>query len=225
MSDLMRPWWGDAERRGRGSSLNSLQDQLTRLFTDPFGWLTRSDPWGSGLEVHEDPDGWIVEVRLPGVAPEEVEIEVAERELAIRARHAEAEAEAGERPATGPVRGSRSDFSYRLTLPAATDLDRIDATMDHGLLTVRLPRSGGIKPRRVTVGSGARPAGAGGGTAGGGQAGGGTAGGGTAGGGAGAGAPGADQQSGQGGGAAGWPHTPNPAPDPSTPPEQALNPS
>jgi HSP20 family protein len=57
-----------------------------------------------------------VTARLPGVAPDEVEVEVEvdDREVAIRAR--------------------------------------VDATMDHGLLTVRLPRTERSKRRTIHIG-------------------------------------------------------------------------
>ncbi len=166
---VRRAWGDDPEEWPRPLAWDLLQQNLARLVSDPFGWLNGPAGWRSRLEVREDRDGWVVEAQLPGVAPEEVEIEVMERELVIRARHAEESGdEPGgepERPAEGERRSyvapgfrSRSDFGYRLTLPAATDLDRIDATMDHGLLTVRLPRSSGAQGRRVPVGRPGRQA-------------------------------------------------------------------
>jgi hypothetical protein len=71
----------------------------------------------------------------------------------VRARHEEGEQAPAneEQPAT---RSSRrfTDFSYRLSLPSDVDTEAIEATMDHGLLTIRLPRSASAKPRRIEVG-------------------------------------------------------------------------
>jgi HSP20 family protein len=99
--------------------------------------------------------------RLPGVAPEEVAVELDDRELCIRAR-SEEEVNADQGMAG---RGSRMrGFEYRLELPARVDAGRIDAVMDHGLLTVTLPRAGRGERRTITVG---RPLHAGGRTVGG----------------------------------------------------------
>jgi HSP20 family protein len=97
------------------------------------------------VDLDEDDEGWTVTARLPGVAPEEVTIEVDDRELSIRAR-SEAEVTGGE----GAER--RRSFDYRFSVPGEVDADRVDATMDHGLLTVRLPRTSRSKRRTIPVG-------------------------------------------------------------------------
>jgi HSP20 family protein len=114
---------------------------------DPF---SRHQP---DIDVEEAGDGWVVEVRLPGVAPEEVFIDVSDRELQIRARHEESEQPPAAEQAPVTRRSRRyADFSYRLSIPSDVDTDAIDATMDHGLLTIRLPRAAGTRSRRITVG-------------------------------------------------------------------------
>jgi HSP20 family protein len=99
------------------------------------------------IDVDDSDDGWTVTARLPGMAPEEVVVEVEGRELSIRARKATGE------EGDGQARMSeRSAFHYRLSLPSDVDPDKVDATMDHGLLTIRLPRSAGSRRRQITVG-------------------------------------------------------------------------
>jgi HSP20 family protein len=91
--------------------------------------ITASDtPSGfGGVDVESGDDGWTVVVQLPGVAAEELNIDVESRELRIQTL----------------TEGEGDGFSYRLALPAEVNTDGVDATMDHGLLTVRLPRAGG----------------------------------------------------------------------------------
>jgi HSP20 family protein len=79
------------------------------------------------VEVRPTDQGWEVVVPLPGVAPEKVAIEVARRELRVFV--------ASEDGSTSAA------FDRRVKLPGDVDPDHIDATMDYGLLTVRLPRS------------------------------------------------------------------------------------
>ncbi|NUR50472.1 MAG: Hsp20/alpha crystallin family protein [Hamadaea sp.] len=79
------------------------------------------------VEVRPTERGWEVVAALPGVAPEEVAVEVADRELRIVVA-----SEDGATPAA---------LDQRVKLPEDVDPDHVDATMDHGLLTVRLPRS------------------------------------------------------------------------------------
>ncbi|MFI6783927.1 Hsp20/alpha crystallin family protein [Micromonospora sp. NPDC050276] len=120
--------------------LQSLRAELSRLVGGRAGT--------SDVELTETSDGWEVVVRLPGVAPEEVAVELDDRELCVRARsEAEVNADQGI-PGGFETRG----FEYRVNLPARVDPDAIDAVMDHGLLRVRLPRASRPAPRTITVG-------------------------------------------------------------------------
>jgi HSP20 family protein len=126
---------------------------------DPFGELQtlRADLGrllggrgsASDIDVEEGDGGWTITARLPGVAPEEVVVELDERELCIRAR-SEAEVNA---ELSGEETGSRRrSFDYRVSLPGDIDEEEIDATMDHGLLVVRLTRSTRSRRRQISIG-------------------------------------------------------------------------
>ncbi|MEV6812549.1 Hsp20/alpha crystallin family protein [Micromonospora sp. NPDC051296] len=120
--------------------LQSLRAELSRL--------VGGRPGPPEVELGETTDGWEVVVRLPGVAPEEVAVELDERELCVRAR-TEAEVNADHGISGGfETRG----FEYRVHMPSRVDPDAIDAVMDHGLLRVRLPRATRPLPRTITVG-------------------------------------------------------------------------
>ncbi|SCL37456.1 HSP20 family protein [Micromonospora pallida] len=120
--------------------LQALRGELARLVGGPSG--------PPEVELTETAEGWEVVVRLPGVAPEEVAVELDDRELCVRARsEAEVNADHGI-PGGLETRG----FEYRVDLPSRVDPDAIDAVMDHGLLRVRLPRAARPAPRTITVG-------------------------------------------------------------------------
>ncbi|KXK59575.1 heat-shock protein Hsp20, partial [Micromonospora rosaria] len=139
---------GAGWRRQQGwdpvGELQSLRSELSRLVGG------RSGP--PEVELVEVPEGWEVIVRLPGVAPEEVAVELDDRELCVRARsEAEVNADQGI-PGGFETRG----FEYRVDLPARIDPDGVDAVMDHGLLRVRLPRAARPTPRTIVVGGSPR---------------------------------------------------------------------
>jgi HSP20 family protein len=98
------------------------------------GW---SQGWSQDVEVDEADDAWTVTVRLPGLAAEEVQVELEDRELRVQAR---------------------PGAPYRITVPSDVDIDAVDATMDHGLLVIRLPRTGRGGARQIRIRSGGRPA-------------------------------------------------------------------
>ena len=128
--------------------LQALRAELGRL----MGGALVGRGGSSDVDLDTTDDGWTVTARLPGVAPEEVAVEVDTRELVIRAR---SEAEVNADLGAGGGEQTRS-FEHRVALPADLDPERVDAVMDHGLLTVRLPRASRPGRRTITVGS-ARP--------------------------------------------------------------------
>lgn len=119
--------------------LAALRKEMARML-EAFAGVIKDAGGPADVDVDEDEDGWTVTARLPGLAPEEVLVEVDQRDLRIRPRIGE-----GEHAATA----HRTTFDYRLTLPGEVDQDRVDATMDHGLLTIRLPRL--TRPGRRTI--------------------------------------------------------------------------
>jgi HSP20 family protein len=130
----------------RFTELRALRAELGRVVGQA---LVRDGSGARDVELREADDGWVVIARLPGVAPEEVAIELDDRDLCIRAR-SEEEVNADHGMAG---RGLRTrGFEYRMELPAPVDAGRVDAVMDHGLLTVTLPRAGRGERRTITVG-------------------------------------------------------------------------
>lgn len=124
------------------TDLQSLRTEFSRMMGAALAGLGRG--LVPELEVDTDEQGWQVTARLPGVAPEEVAIDVDDRELCIRRRPSEE----GEAPEDG------GDFELRVSLPSDVDVDNVDATMDHGLLRVRLPRTARSGRRTIQVSRG-----------------------------------------------------------------------
>ena len=131
------------------SDLDRLREEVNRIVNATLsgsrwvgfgGGAGRGWGWSQDVEVVEADEAWTVTVRLPGYAAEEVEVELEDRELRVRAKRTEG-----------------AGFSYRVTVPSDVDGDGVDATMDHGLLVIRLPRTGRGGARRINVRSGGQP--------------------------------------------------------------------
>jgi HSP20 family protein len=141
------PLWRGGQGRGWDpfGELHALRAELSRVGSALVGRAG-----GPDVDLEQTDDGWTVIARLPGVAPEEVAVEIEGRELCIRARsEAEVNADQG-----SPGTGSRTrSFEYRLSVPSDVDVEHVDAVMDHGLLTVTLPRASRVARRTITVGS------------------------------------------------------------------------
>lgn len=123
-------------------------DAMRRRLEQLFPGEPATPGWTGDIEVTETDDGWTVEAPLPGVPPEAVTVTLTDREVQIEGEAVSRQAEQESRL-----------FRYRVTLPGEVLTDSVAATLEHGVLTVTLPRSQPATGRRVPVttpGSGTR---------------------------------------------------------------------
>ncbi|MGO8837302.1 MAG: Hsp20/alpha crystallin family protein [Limisphaerales bacterium] len=99
------------------------------------------------VNIFETKDGYALEAEMPGVNKAGLEITLEGNEITFMGRRA-AEAVNGEL-----LFRERSVADYRrvFELDPAIDTGRISAKMEQGLLTLALPKSERVKPRRITV--------------------------------------------------------------------------
>ncbi|WFE23141.1 Hsp20/alpha crystallin family protein [Solwaraspora sp. WMMD937] len=139
--------------------MSQPRDQMQERGWDPIGslqslWSELGRVFGGDADVPEvelldTDDGWRVVARLPGVAPEEVAVEIDGADLCLRGR---SEQEVNVDNGLADTGSTERGFEYRLRLPSGVDVHRMDAVMDHGLLTVTMPRAEPGGRRSITVG-------------------------------------------------------------------------
>ena len=145
---------GRVGRLDRFREFDDLHAQLER-WLDSFGRVgtvdtvdtTTTRTWAPLADLSETDDAYLVEVELPGVKRDDVTIEWSESHLTIQGEVKEKEREGLLRHRTRRV----GRFAYRVTLPRHVDADKIEANLDEGVLTVRVPKSETNKPRRITI--------------------------------------------------------------------------
>jgi HSP20 family protein len=129
----------------------TLNRALDRAFT---GWdgNTPSRPWVPAMDVAEHGDAYLIQVELPGVAPDAVEIDFQQSVLSIR----------GNKPASWDANSEgefrvyaterlSGQFERSIRLPEFIDADKIQASFSNGVLTVSVPKAQAAKPRRIEV--------------------------------------------------------------------------
>src|SRR5882672_111858 len=67
--------------------LSDLRSEIDRFFDAPLAGFTRashvSSGWAPALDVHEDKDGFVVSVELPGMKKDDIHISLHEGSLSI----------------------------------------------------------------------------------------------------------------------------------------------
>ena len=135
--------------------LLSLRQAMDRLFEESF-----VDPrtWSPGesalvpLDVYATDEELVVEVNLPGIKPEEVEITVDGNTLTIAGETRSPRKDDEGSTILSEIR--RGAFTRTLALPAGLEPDRATATSEDGVLTLRIPKAERAKPRQIKVTSG-----------------------------------------------------------------------
>lgn len=97
--------------------------------------------------IRETKDGYTLEVEMPGVGKDGLEITIENNELTLWGRRNESELK-------GQVvyRESRPlDFRRVFELDPVIDAARINAKMEQGVLTLTLPKAESVKPRKISV--------------------------------------------------------------------------
>ena len=141
---------------GRAMGLRQVMDRLLEdAVVMPRGGDGQSIG-GPALNVYEEGDQLTVEAQLPGLKPEDLDINVEQGVLTISGQTTTDE-ERKERNYL--VREHRTGrFSRSLRLPATYDSEGCTASFEHGVLRLAFPKSEAAKPRRIQIGGGSQSA-------------------------------------------------------------------
>ena len=113
--------------------------ELDRLTQQVFGNQagTWSRPTAMPMDAYRAGDTFVVAFDLPGVDPDAIDLDVERNVLTVKAER---------RPVqTGGV------FSRQLFLGDTLDVERIDASYESGVLTLRIPIAERAKPRKISI--------------------------------------------------------------------------
>ena len=97
--------------------------------------------------VVENGEGYILQVEMPGMNKEGLEIAMEDNELTIIGRRSLATVD-------GTLihqESRRENFRRAFEIDPSIDTDKISAQIDQGILTLKLPKSERVKPRKIAV--------------------------------------------------------------------------
>jgi len=133
------------------AEMNRLRNEMDRL----FGRYGYGQPRRYGVNVFpplnmwEDENSLYVEAELPGFELSDLEIYVTGgNQLSIKGERKQPELEGG---AWHRQERGFGSFSRVIELPGSVDNDKVSAEFKHGVLTISLPKSEEVKPRRIEV--------------------------------------------------------------------------
>ncbi|MFI1923681.1 MULTISPECIES: Hsp20/alpha crystallin family protein [unclassified Streptomyces] len=128
-------------------------DRLAQQFFGP-GTAAGTDhrPAAMAMDAYRSGDEFLVHFDLPGIDPETIELDVERNVLNVRAERRSPAPEGAELIVAERSTGT---FTRQLFLGETLDTDRIDASYEAGVLTLRIPVAEQAKPRRIQITGGA----------------------------------------------------------------------
>jgi HSP20 family protein len=123
--------------------VRSLLDQT--LGEEIASMLTEVRAFSPPVDIEETDDAYVIEADLPGVKREDIDIELEGNELQVSGEIKQREGKFRRR--TRRV----GRFELRVALPDGVDGGAVDAKLDRGVLTVRVPKAEKAQRRKIDV--------------------------------------------------------------------------
>lgn len=130
----------------------SIDTLFDRIWDSAFGrGALTGTPVASpsvAANLYESDEAYHVELPVPGVRPEDVEVTVQENVLRLKAKRS------WETPANARRlwQGfSQGEWQQSFTLPGDVNPDKVEASLEHGVLRLSLPKADHLRPRTIKV--------------------------------------------------------------------------
>lgn len=118
---------------------------VDRFFTPEEKAVTFTPP----VDIEESENQFVVTLDVPGVAKENIKIELHNRVLTVSGEKKSERAEKGaDFHLTERINGK---FERRFTLPENVNADKVEAKHEHGVLSLTIPKSEAAKPKLVPI--------------------------------------------------------------------------
>ena len=129
--------------------MDQLQREVNRLFDITNKGRVFSTPAYPSVNIWTSQDGQVISAEMPGIRPEDIDIDVTGDALSISGVRQPDEVSKEARY----HRRERNygSFSRTVQLPFMVDTNKVEASLKNGVLLINLPRAEADKPRKISV--------------------------------------------------------------------------
>lgn len=124
--------------------------EIERLFNDDdlfFPAVRRT--FGPPMDVYQTDADVIVELQMPKIDPKNVKISIEEGILRIEGQSEETQEDKGKNYFRREIRSG--SFARAISLPVPVKEDSVEATYEHGILKISMPKVEPKKPKNIEV--------------------------------------------------------------------------
>lgn len=133
----------------------AMRNLMDRFFDQPLGRLPfrGSEDLGTvanlSLDVVENGDTFVIKAAVPGIDPKDVEISVDEDVLTIKGEFNKQEETKDENYIRREIR--TGSFQRQLRLPPTVEPEKAQASFEHGMLTLSIPKKAEARARSIKI--------------------------------------------------------------------------
>jgi HSP20 family protein len=131
-----------------GAPIFGLRREIDRLFEDTFA--RDGNSWTPAVDIKETGSEIRLELELPGLKPEDVEITAENGVLTIRGEK-RVERKEGDENRYQVIERTYGTFMRTFQLPQGVDEEQIKADFDNGVLTLHIPKAALPQPKRIEI--------------------------------------------------------------------------
>lgn len=130
----------------------AFHNEIKRFFdAENDGSRIAAAQWAPRVDVKEEAERFVIYADLPGVDPQEIEIQMDKGILSIKGERKSESASDAER--FSRIERRYGSFHRRFALPDSADPDGIVANGRNGVLEIVIPKKPETTPRRIQVGA------------------------------------------------------------------------
>ena len=139
-------------RTSASAPVFGLRREIDRLFEDTFGRGDGVTSWTPAVDVRETDKELRIDVELPGINPDNVELTVENGVLSIRGEKRNERKEDDSENRFHVVERTYGTFMRSFQLPPGLDESKIEADYDNGILAIHIPKTALPQPRKIQIG-------------------------------------------------------------------------
>ncbi|MHC4910646.1 MAG: Hsp20/alpha crystallin family protein [Planctomycetota bacterium] len=137
--------------RRSGTPMN--HDLMNMMMADPFGFAREARPAALPIDVLEKDGAIVVQASVPGYTKGEVSVTLDKRVLTIRAEHEATNVDAtnDDQPRYYFRERHHAALERSVRLPGDVEGSAVTAELEHGVLTLTIPRTEASQPRAIEI--------------------------------------------------------------------------
>lgn len=127
------------------TNLRFFEDAFNRLLNEPRA----GRPWSPAVDIFETEDELVLKADVPEVDLKDIDVRVENQTLTLSGER-KFEKENGSQ-SFHRIERSYGQFTRSFTVPSTVDTEKVEASYQNGVLTVKLPKKAAAKPRQVKI--------------------------------------------------------------------------